>query len=351
MEMRKLGRTDIDVSSICLGTMTFGEQNTKADGFAQMDRSVDAGINFFDMAELYSIPPKAETTGRTEEIVGDWLEARKNRDKIIIATKTVGRTTGSTWFRDSNEDSKLDLPNIREAVEKSLRRLKTDYIDLYQIHWPDRALTLFGAHPSQYHHPETRSDEVPIEETLEALAIIQKEGKIREIGLSNESAWGTMRYLEAHRTKGLPRVASIQNAYSFVNRTYDTNLAEISMREDVGLLAYSVLAQGFLTGKYRNGAQPKGSRKQLFQRLGRYEGPGSEPAINAYLDLASEMGVDPSQLSIAFAESRCFCTSVIIGATTMEQLETALGSDQVKITEEVQERIDTLHKFHGNPCP
>ncbi|PCJ83122.1 MAG: aldo/keto reductase [Hyphomicrobiales bacterium] len=351
MEMRKLGRTDIEVSSICLGTMTFGEQNTRAEGFAQMDRSIDAGINFFDMAELYAIPPKPETTGRTEEIVGDWLVARKNRDKVIIATKTVGHTDGMTWFRDDGSNAKLDLPNIREAVEKSLARLKTDYIDLYQIHWPDRRTSLFGANPSQYHHPETRDDEVSIEETLEAFAVMQKEGKIREIGLSNESCWGTMRFLEAHRANSVPRVASIQNAYSFVNRTYETNLAELTMREDVGLLAYSVLAQGYLTGKYRDGAKPAGARRTLFERLGRYEGAGSESAINAYLDLAIEFGIDPCQLAIAHAESRCFCTSVIIGATNMDQLEIALGSNDVTITPELEERINTLHQIHGNPCP
>ncbi|MCL4164504.1 UNVERIFIED_CONTAM: hypothetical protein GTU68_052613, partial [Idotea baltica] len=249
MDMRRLGRTDMTVSSLCLGTMTFGEQNTKAEGFAQMDRALEGGINFFDTAELYSIPPKAATVGRTEVIIGDWFEARNNRDQVILATKVVGRSSNN-WFRDGDSLPKLDRRNIMEAVEGSLTRLKTDYIDLYQIHWPDRKMPSFGASPMRFKDPGLHEDEVPIEETLEVMSELVKVGKIRAIGLSNESSWGAMKFLEAHRHKGLERVHSIQNTYNLVNRTFEANLAEVAIREDVRLLAYSSLGQGYLTGKY-----------------------------------------------------------------------------------------------------
>ena len=350
MDMRRLGRTDINVSALCLGTMTFGEQNTRADGFAQMDRALDAGVNFFDTAELYAIPPKAATAGRSEEIVGDWFEARGNRDKIILATKVIGRSSND-WFRDDGAPPKLDRKNILEAVDKSLARLKTDYIDLYQVHWPDRNMPGFGANPMRFKQPERLPDEVPIEETLEAMTELVSAGKVRAIGLSNESSWGTMSWLEAHRTKGLARVQSIQNTYNLVNRTFEVNLAELALREDVGLLAYSTLAQGFLTGKYLNGAEPKGARRTLFNRMARYEGPGAEEAYTAYVALAQEFGIDPAQMAIAFATARPFTTATIIGATSLAQLDVALGAANLVVSEELEDRINELHKIHGNPCP
>ncbi|WP_428698601.1 aldo/keto reductase [Stappia sp.] len=350
MEQRRLGRTDIFVSSLSLGTMTFGEQNTEAEGHAQLDLALERGINLFDAAELYPIPPKAETQGRTEEIIGTWMKARGNRDKIVLATKVVGRSE-NTWFRDGGVTAKLTRAHVEEAVNKNLKRLGTDYIDLYQLHWPDRNVSGFGSNPTIWTDPAPCDDETPIEETLAALGDLVKAGKIRQVGLSNESAWGTMRFLAVAEKMGLPRVVSIQNAYSLVNRTFETALAEIAHREQVGLLAYSALAQGYLTGKYRNGALPAGARKTLFDRLQRYEKPGAEPAINAYLDLAAELGLAPSQLALAFALSRPFMTSVILGATSLAQLEHDLGALDVTITAEIEGRINTLFQHHGSPCP
>lgn len=350
MEMRKLGRTGLDVSLVCLGTMTFGEQNTETEGHAQLDRAIDAGVNFLDAAELYPIPPKAETQGRTEEIIGTWLKSRGRRDRVVVATKAVGRTA-MEWFRDDRKGASLTRAHLREAVEKSLRRLQTEYIDLYQLHWPDREVSQFGANPVAFKEPKAAVDEVPIGETLHALGELVAEGKIRHVGLSNESAWGTMRFLaESDAGKG-PRVASIQNGYNLVNRTFETALAEVSLREDVGLLAYSALGQGYLTGKYRDGALPEGSRKQLFDRLQRYEGPGAAEAIDAYLDLAGEIGWSPADLALRFASTRPFVTSVIIGATTMEQLERDLAAFDRPWSDEIEARVDAIHVAHANPCP
>lgn len=350
MEMRPLGRTGLDVSSLCLGTMTWGEQNSEAEGHAQMDMALERGINFFDTAELYAIPPKPETQGRTEEIIGTWFKARGTRDKVILATKIVGRSD-RPWFRDGDELPRLSPEHIEEAVNKSLKRLKTDYIDLYQVHWPDREVSQFGSNPMIWRDVPPAADEVPIEETLGKLGELVAEGKIRHVGLSNESAWGTMRYLQASEDMDLPRVASIQNAYSLVNRTFEVNMAEVALREDVGLLAYSVLGQGYLTGKYRDGALPAGARKTLFDTLTRYEKPGAEPAINAYLDLAAEVGLDPAQMAIAFAHSRSFTTSVILGATSLEQLAIDMDAAELEISEELEGRINAIHQLHGNPCP
>lgn len=347
MEYRRLGRTDLNVSLICLGTMTWGQQNTEAEGHAQMDYALDRGINFFDTAELYSIPPKAETQGSTERIIGSWFKARGNRDKVILASKVVGRSE-NTWFRDDGSPAELSRRQIEEAVNKSLKRLQTDYIDLYQIHWPDRPMP-WGSNPTIYRHQE--GDSHPIGETVEIMTDLVKAGKIRHFGLSNESAWGTMSFLKHASAKGLARVQSIQNAYNLLNRTYEVALAEVSMREEVSLLAYSPLAQGYLTGKYLDGARPAGARTTLFNRGQRYETPGAEAAIRAYLALAKEFGLDPAQLALAFVNSRPFVTSNIIGATSMEQLRTDIDSINVKITPELEERINAIHLVHQNPCP
>jgi aryl-alcohol dehydrogenase-like predicted oxidoreductase len=331
MEYRRLGRTDLKVSLICLGTMTWGQQNTEADGHAQMDYALDQGVNFFDTAELYSIPPRAETQGSTERIIGSWFKSRGARDKVILATKVAGRSE-NTWFRDDGSPAELSRPQIEEAVDKSLKRLQTDYIDLYQIHWPDRPMP-WGSNPTVYQHQE--GDSHPIAETVEIMTDLVKAGKIRHFGLSNESAWGTMTFLKHAEAKGMARVQSIQNAYSLLNRTYEVALAEVSLREQVSLLAYSPLAQG----------------STLFNRGQRYENPTAEAAIRKYLALARELGLDPAQMALAFVNSRPFVTSTIIGATRMEQLKTDIASVEVTITPELEKRINAIHVEHCNPCP
>jgi len=351
MEYRRLGRTDLHVSVICLGTMTYGEQNTEAEGFEQMDYALDQGVNFFDTAELYSIPPRAETQGSTERIIGNWFKARGNRDKVILASKIVGRSAND-WFRDDKGPTRVNRAQIREAVDKNLKRLQTDYIDLYQIHFPDRPMA-WGSNPTRFNTSafEKADDETPIAEQLDAFAEIVKAGKIRHLGLSNESAWGTMSFVRDSEMRGGPRVQSIQNAYNLLNRTFETALAEIALREDAGLLAYSPLAQGFLTGKYLDGARPAGARTTLFDRGQRYQGPGSEDAIKRYIALAREAGLDPAQMALAFVNSRAFVTANIIGATTMEQLKTDIASIGVTISAELEGKIDAIHQLVGNPCP
>jgi aryl-alcohol dehydrogenase-like predicted oxidoreductase len=346
MQTRPLGRTGLTVPLICLGTMTFGQQNTQEDGFAQMDYALDRGIDFFDTAELYSIPPRPETTGSTEIIIGNWLKARGNRSKITLASKVAGRSP-MTWFRDDGSGSRVNKANIDEAVQKSLKRLQTDYIDLYQIHWPDRRINVFGG----WSYKDYKQDYTQFEDILAALDVWVQKGAIRHIGLSNESPWGVMRFVEEASRNGLPRVASIQNAYNLVNRVFEMGLAEIAMREDVGLLAYSPLGQGYLTGKYLGGARPAGARSTLFERGQRYEGPGAEAAIKAYVDLAGDHGLTPSQLALKFCATREFMTSVIIGATTMEQLVHDIDAFDSPWSEALENAVETLHATTPNPCP
>ena len=357
MQYRPLGRTDVRVSSVCLGTMNWGEQNTEADGHAQLDLARDRGINFIDTAEMYAVPPKPETQGSTERIIGTWLKAREGRDKLVLATKISGRSP-MTWTRQggvSNNDGPVDGGLTRQtrrqidyAVGASLKRLRTDYIDLYQLHWPDRPYGGFGFQTYRDYEGEW----LAFEDILESLDAHVKAGRIRHVGVSNESAWGVMRFVAESDKRGLPRMASIQNAYNLVNRSFENGgLAEIALREQVGLLAYSPLAQGYLTGKYRHGALPKGARKTLFQRLQRYEGPGADGAINAYLDLAAELGIKPEHLALKFVDAQPWVTATIIGATTMAQLETDLAAFDLPWTDELQKRVDAIHKAYPNPCP
>jgi aryl-alcohol dehydrogenase-like predicted oxidoreductase len=331
--------------------MTYGEQNTEAEGHEQMDYALDQGVNFFDTAELYSIPPKAETQGSTERIIGSWFKTRGKRDKVILASKICGRGA-NTWFRDDQSPTRVTRKQIFEAVDKSLTRLQTDYIDLYQIHFPERPMP-WGSNPTRFSKAafEQPADETPIAEQLDAFAEVVKAGKIRHLGLSNESAWGTMNFVRDSAAGGRPRVQSIQNAYSLLNRTFETALAEIAMREDVGLLAYSPLAQGFLTGKYLDGAMPAGTRTALFNRAQRYQTAGAEGAIKRYIAVAKEAGLDPAQMALAFVNSRPFVTANIIGATKMDQLRTDIASIGVTLPADVEARINAIHQEVGNPCP
>jgi aryl-alcohol dehydrogenase-like predicted oxidoreductase len=349
MKYRKLGRTGLDVSLICLGTMTWGQQNTEAEGHEQMDYALDQGVNFWDTAELYSIPPTAETQGSTERIIGTWFQSRKKRDKVILATKVVGRSV-MDWFREPRRPAKLVREDITYAVEQNLKRLQTDYIDLYQIHWPERKI-VWGSNPTTFEYQTPDTDETPIHETLEVMDSLVRSGKVRHIGLSNESAWGTMTFLKESELRGLARVASVQNAYNLLNRTNETAIAEVCLREDVSLLPYSPLAQGYLTGKYLDGARPAGARTTLFNRGQRYEKPGADTAIRAYISLAREFGLDPGQMALAFVNSRPFVTSNIIGATTMAQLKTNIASVDVSITPDLEARINHIHQLHMNPAP
>lgn len=350
MEKRRLGRTDLLVSRICLGTMTFGQQNTEEEGHRQLDKAFERGVNFVDTAEMYPIPPKPDTQGRTETYIGNWMKARGNRDRVILATKVIGRTT-NVWLR-GGRPSKLVRADIFDAIDKSLARLGTDHVDLYQIHFPERQVP-WGANPTRLNAwPSPRdADETPIPETLAVFDELVKAGKIRHFGLSNESSWGVMKFIAESEKGGGPRVVSIQNAYNLVNRTYEVNLAEVGDREGISLLAYSPLAQGYLTGKYDHGARPAGSRSQLFNRGQRYEKPNAAQTLLAYNELAATFGMSPALFAAAFVLSRPFVTASIPGATTIKHLEIALDAADVKWTSEMQDAVDAIHQRCGNPCP
>ena len=345
MNYRKLGNTDLEVSTICLGTMTWGEQNTEEEGFEQMDHALEQGINFFDTAELYAVPPKEETYGKTEEIIGNWFKKKNNRSKIILATKISG--PGLSWIRGG--ENQYDKKNLTEAVNQSLKRLKTDYIDLYQLHWPERKTNFFGRLNYKHKEEDSWNDFEKILITLEKFI---KQGKIRYIGLSNETPWGLAKFLEASKIKKLPRMMSVQNSYSLLCRTYEIGLSEISIREKSGLLAYSPLAGGFLTGKYRNNNLPENSRQKLFaDYYTRYSKPNASPVIEKYYNIAKKFDLNFAQMSIKFCEIQKFLTSVIIGATTMEQLKINIESVSVNLKEEILKEINNVQIKYSNPCP
>jgi aryl-alcohol dehydrogenase-like predicted oxidoreductase len=348
MEYRKLGNTDLDVSAICLGTMTWGEQNTLDDALEQMDYAVAEGVNFFDAAEMYPVPPKAETQGRTEEYIGEWFARRGKRGEVILATKIAGRTGPLGDFKHLRGGPQLSREHVRQAIETSLERLQTDYIDLYQVHWPERATNTFGQ--LGYRHME-QEGLAPIEETLGALTELVKEGRVRYIGVSNETPWGVMEYLRCAREYDLQRIVSIQNPYNFLNRSFEVGLAEMAIREQVGLLAYSPLAMAMLSGKYVGGARPKGARLTEYDRFQRYSGNYAVAASEAYVKLAAQHNIDAATMALAFVNSRPFVTSNIIGATKMEQLKKNIASIDVELPAEVEQGIDAIHGQYSNPAP
>ena len=345
MKFKKLGNTDLDVSLICLGTMTWGTQNTEKDAFEQMDYSVSQGVNFFDTAEIYSVPPTSDSYGKTEVMIGNWFEKRKNRDKIILASKVAG--PGCDWIRGGGNN--FDEKKIGEAIDGSLKRLKTDYIDLYQLHWPERSTNFFGRRDYSYNNKEGEWNS--FENILDALSKYIKSGKIRYIGMSNETPYGLSRYLEISKNKGAPRMMSVQNPYSLVNRTYEIGMSEISIRQKCGLLVYYPLAAGALSGKYRNGEMPKNSRMALFKGWERHLNPLAMRAYDEYYKLAKDLNLTMVQLAQSFVNSRPFVTSNIIGATTMEELKENIDSVNIDFTDEMMERVDKIHNENPNPSP
>ncbi len=346
MNYKKLGNTDLDVSTICLGTMTWGEQNSEKEGFEQMDFALGQGVNFWDTAEIYSIPMREETYGETEKIIGNWFQKTKKRNEVVLATKVCGNTSNKYIRGGGNSFGKK---KIEEALDESLRRLKTDYIDLYQLHWPERSTNFFGDYG--YEHDENDKNWTPFEEVLESLKKFIEQGKIRYVGLSNETAWGLSKFLELSKMKGLPKMMSVQNPYNLLNRTYEVGLAEISIREQSGLLAYSPLAFGYLTGKYRNNKLPAKSRMQLFKNFNRYKNENGQKAIDEYYKISKKYNLDFTQMSLKFCEIQHFTTSVIIGATTMEQLKTNIESVNVNLNSDIINDINKIQQKYPNPCP
>ncbi|HAY0633194.1 TPA: NADP(H)-dependent aldo-keto reductase [Serratia marcescens] len=346
MQYHRIPHSSLEVSVLGLGTMTFGEQNSEADAHAQLDYALAAGVNLIDTAELYPVPPRPETQGLTESYIGSWIKARGNREKIVLASKVSGPVRGT----DSSirPQQALDRKNIRAALDASLKRLNTDYLDLYQLHWPQRATNCFGKLNYQYTDDKAT---VTLLETLEALTEQVHAGKIRYIGVSNETPWGVMRYLQLAEKHELPRIVSIQNPYSLLNRSFEIGLAEISQHEGVELLAYSSLAFGTLSGKYLNGAKPAGARNTLFTRFNRYSGQQTQRAIAEYVALAKKHGLDPSQMALAFVRQQPFVASTLLGATTVEQLKINLDSLNVVLDEDVLQALEEIHTRFTIPAP
>ena len=345
MRYTTLPHTDIKVSKICLGTMTWGNQNTQDEGFAQMDLAVDKGVNFFDVAELYPVPATAETYAETERIIGNWFERTGKRSDIVLATKIAGPGDYTAHIRTTGFSKEA----LNEAVNNSLKRLKTDYIDLYQLHWPERQTNTFGVRDYKHNPNDPWQDN--FNEILHNLDEIVKSGKIRQIGISNEKAWGTMRYLEESKAHNLPRPITIQNAYSLLNRVYEGDMAEISMRENIGLLAYSPMAFGVLSGKYIKGTAADNARLKLFPRFARYSGDKATEATKTYMKIAEENNMTLAQMSLAFVTDRPFMTSNIIGATSIEQLEENIDSINIQLSPEILNAINAVHAENPNPAP
>ena len=345
MKFKKLGNTNIDVSLICLGTMTWGEQNTEQDAHEQLDYAVSQGINFIDTAEMYPVPPKPETQGLTEQYIGSWLAKRGQRDDIILASKVAGPGNGLTYLRNG---PRLNKSHIHQAIETSLQRLQTDYVDLYQLHWPDRNTNYFG----QLGY-EVKSDETitPLFDSISAINELVQQGKIRHWGLSNETPWGVMKALSICEEHGFAKPVSIQNPYNLLNRTYEVGLAEVSHRENVGLLAYSPMAFGALSGKYLDGSEPENGRLTLYKRFSRYSNEQAVKATKAYVNIAKYFNLTPAQMSLAFVNQQAFLTSNIIGATSMEQLKENIESIDISLNDDVLSEIAKVHCMNPNPAP
>ncbi|WP_096087768.1 NADP(H)-dependent aldo-keto reductase [Agaribacterium haliotis] len=347
MRYTKLGHSELKVSELCLGTMTFGEQNSEAEAHSQLDLATQNGINFIDVAEMYPIPPKPETQGLSEAYIGSWLKKSGQRDKLVLATKVTGRGDRNPGLEHVRCGPRLSAEHISAACEGSLKRLQTDCIDLYQLHWPERACNFFG----RLEYSPDSDDGHSIEESLTALSLLVKQGKIRYIGISNETPWGLSEYLRLSRELGLERIVAIQNPYNLLNRSFDIGLSEISLREQVGLLAYSPLAFGTLSGKYLNGQMPEGSRLSISQRFGRYSKTNCNEAIAAYVALAREFELDPAQMALAWVNQRAAVLSNIIGATSCEQLSSNIASVDIELSTEQLDLIDAVHQRYPNPAP
>lgn len=349
MQFKPLANTGILVPEICLGTMTFGEQNTQAEGFAQLDYALERGLNFWDTAEMYPVPPKSETQGATERIIGNWFAERGGRDNVILATKIAGPSQGGSQIR--NGQTRYTATEIASALDGNLQRLKTDYIDLYQLHWPQRPTNFFGK--LGYDNAEANNDQevTALEETLLALSDEVRKGRIRAIGLSNETPWGTLKFLHLAEKLGLEKVVSVQNPYNLLNRTYEIGMSEIAKYENVGLLAYSPLAFGYLTGKFSHGARPANARVTLFSRFSRYSNPQSEWATEQYAQLAEKHGLSLTQLALAFIKQQFFVTSTIIGATNLAQLKENIDAFEINLSEDILQGIEAIHRQQPNPAP
>lgn len=346
MQYRNLGNTDMPVSAIALGTMTWGEQNSEAEAHAQLEFALDRGVNFVDTAELYPSPPHGESYGRTEAILGNWLAKPGNRERIVLASKIAGPGEWVAHIRDGK--TRFDRNYLRQALDASLKRLRTDYLDLYQLHWPERQTNYFGRLGYEYREPDRFT---PTEETLGALGELVAEGKIRHVGLSNETPWGVMSFIRAAEHAGLPRTVSVQNPYSLLNRSFEVGLAEVAVRERAGLLAYSPLGFGVLAGKYLRDARPEGARITRWPHYDRYMNPQAQAATGKYVELARRHGLDPAQMALAYVNTRPFVTANIIGATTLDQLRSNIDSIDVELSSEVIDGIEAIHVEQPNPAP